>query len=213
MPTATDNARWEVRQHVMNIAGRDAAFAEELVQLGVEHLGRMEGHERYSELADFAAGRGDLDAATRYVRQAFEAEPTQMGTLRPIFEIASQDRAVADKIIIQYIELLNSVSLSSRNMSDARVLLMLNMLTHPSPVYRETGGRGIASAGPAAMHAWVGFMLDYIARGEQRQPGSLQRSREFLLTLWPELKKYAPDLIGRFREMEMLSRRPGDKVS
>jgi hypothetical protein len=27
------------------------------------------------------------------------------------------------------------------------------------------------------------------------------------------LKKYAPDLIGRFREMEMLSRRPGDKVS
>ena len=212
-PSAEDGARWVVRRRLMSIAGREPAFAEELVQLGVEQLGRAEGHERYSELAELAASRRDLDSAARYVRQAFEAEPTQMGTLRPVFEIASQDRAAADRLIVQYIELLNSVPLSSRNASDARVLLTLNMLTHPSLTYSETGGREIAPAGLAAMRAWLGFMLDFIARGEETQPGSLQRSRELLLSLWPELKKYAPDLIGRFREMEMLSRSPGDKVS
>jgi hypothetical protein len=213
MPTATDNARWVVRQRVMSIAGRDAAFAEELVRLGAEHLGRQEEHQRYSELAEFAARRGDLNDAARYVRQAFEAEPTQGAMLPALYEVAAQDRATADKLIIQYIEHLNSVSLSFKDGSDWRVLYILGMLTHPSPTYPETGGRQIAPPSAAAMHAWVGFMLDYIVRGEQRQPGSLQRSREFLLGLWPELKKYAPDLIGRFREMEMLSRRPGDKVS
>jgi hypothetical protein len=38
-------------------------------------------------------------------------------------------------------------------------------------------------------------------------------SRGLLLTLWPELRRYAPELAGRFKEMEMLSRLPGDKVS
>lgn len=213
MPSASDTAGWVVRQRVLSVASRDGAFAKELVQFGAEHLGKQEETQRYAELATSAAEQGDLSGAAGYVRQSFEAEPTQMSTLRPIFEIASRDRGAADKLIIQYIELLNSVPLSTRNGSDARVLLTLNMLTHPSPTYLETGGREIAQAGPAAMRAWVGFMLDYIARGEQGQPGFIQLSRQLLLSLWPDLKRYAPDLVGRFRELEMLSRRPGDKVS
>jgi hypothetical protein len=211
--SAADRARAAVRQRVMSVASRDADFAGQLVRLGAEELGGLEAHERYSELAASAAERGDKKAAADYIRQAFDAEPTQMGTLQAISDIAAQDRPVADDLIIQYIERLGSVQLSRANASDARVLLMLSMLAHPSRDGVGSKGRQIAPPSPAVMRAWVGFMLDYIARGEQSRPGFLQYSREMLLTLWPDLKRYAPELVGRFQEMEMLSRRPGDKVS
>lgn len=94
-----DRARWAVRQRVMSIASRDAAFAEQLVQLGAKELGRLEENERFSELASFAVERGDKEAAARYIRQAFEAEPTQADVGSPIFDLAAQDRAAADQVI------------------------------------------------------------------------------------------------------------------
>lgn len=209
----TDRARYAVRQRMMSIASRDKTFAEQMVQTGAKQLGRSEEHQRYSELASSAVERGDKEDAVRYIRQAFEAEPTQFDMGLPIYDLAEQDRAAADKVILQYIERLSSVSFLSRDGSEGRVLLMLNMMVHPSPVYAETRGRQIPSPSPALMHAYLAYMLDFLVQKEQRASGSIQSWRGILLALWPELKKYAPDLIGRFREMEMLSRRPGDKAS
>ena len=135
MWTPDDRARWAVRQRVMSIASRDASFAEQLVQHGAKELGRLEENERFSELASSAVERGDKEAAARYIRQAFEADPTQFFVGTPIFDLAAQDRNAADKVIVQYIERLNSVPLSMRDMSEGRVLWMLNMLVHPSPIY------------------------------------------------------------------------------
>ena len=212
MWTAIDRARWAVRQRVMSIASRDAAFAEQLVQLGAKELGRFEENERFSELASSAAERGDKEGAARYIRQAFEAEPTQfMGTA--ILELAAQDRAAADKVIVQYIEHLNSVPLSYRGGGEARVMLILNMLVHPSPIYGETRGRQIPPPGPAVMRAYLGYMLDLTAQDEQRRPGSIKSWRPVLLSLWPEFNKYAPELTERFKELEVLSRKPNEEAS
>src|SRR5947209_5969343 len=46
-----DRARGAVRQRVMSVSSRDAAFAEQLVQLGAKQLGRLEEHRQYAELA------------------------------------------------------------------------------------------------------------------------------------------------------------------
>jgi hypothetical protein len=90
---------------------------------------------------------------------------------------------------------------------------MLNMLLHPSPIYSETRGRQIPPPGPAAIRAYLGYMLDFIAQNEQSRPGSIKSWRLLLLSLWPEVNKYAPELIGRYKEMEMLSRKPDEEAS
>src|SRR5947209_16671504 len=173
MWTAIDRARWAVRQRVMSIASRDAAFAEQLVQLGAKELGRFEENERFAELASSAAERGDKEGAARYIRQAFEAEPTQfMGTA--ILELAAQDRAAADKVIVQYIEHLNSVPLSYRGGGEARVMLILNMLVHPSPIYGETKGRQIPPPGPAVMRPYPRYLLHLTAKDQPKTPGSIK---------------------------------------
>ena len=213
MWTSVDRARWAVRQRVMSVASRDAEFAEHLVQLGAKELGRLEENERFSELASSAAERGDKESAARYITQAFEAEPTQFDVGTPIFDLAVQDRAAADKVIVQYIEHLNSVPLSYRDGSEGRVLLILNMLVHPSPIYPETQGRQIPPPGPAVMRAYLGYMLDLMAQNEQRRPGSIKSWRPFLLALWPEFNKYAPELVARYKELEMLSRKPDEEGS
>jgi hypothetical protein len=209
----TDGARLAVRQRVMSIASRDKTFAEQMVKMGAKQLGRSEEHQRYSELASSAVERGDEEDAARYIRQAFEVEPTQFDMGAAIFDLAAQDRAAADKVIIEYIARLNSVPLSFRDGGKARVLLMLNMLMHPSPVYPETRGRQILPPGPAVMRAYLGYMLDLFAQDEQRSPDSIKSWRGILLSLWPPLKKYAPELTKRFRELEMLSRKPGEQAS
>lgn len=209
----TDRARLAVRQRVMSIASRDKTFSEQLVQTGAKQLGRWEEHQRYSELASSAVKRGDKEDAARYIRQAFEAEPTQFDMGMSIYDLAAQDRAAADKVIIQYIERLNSVPLSFRDGGKARVLLMLNMLMHPSPVYPETRGRQIPPPSPAVTRAYLGYMLNLIAQDEQREPGSIKSWRGLLLALWPSFKKYVPELTERFRELELLSRKPGEEAS
>ena len=213
MPTAADRARWDVRQRVMSIASRDAAFAEQLVQRGAKELGRLEENAQFSELASSAVERGDKEGAARYIRQAFEADPTQFTVGTPIFDLAAQDRNAADNVIVEYIEHLNSVPLSFRDASEARVLLMLNMFIHPSPSYAEAKGRQIPPPGPAVMRAYLGYMLNLLALDEQRMPGSIKNWRATLLLLWPSVKTYAPELTEQFKELEVLSRKPNDEAS
>jgi hypothetical protein len=208
-----ERARWAVRQRVMVIASRDKTFAEQLVQFGAKQLGRFEEHERYSELASSAVERGNIEDAADYIRQAFNAEPTQMVMGSAMFDLAAKDRAAADKLIIQYIERLNSVSLSFRDASKARVILLLNMLINPSPTYFEAKGRQIPPPGPAVMRTYLGYMLNLIANDEQRRPDSIKSWRGLLLALWPSVKKYAPELTERFKELELLSRKPGEEAS
>src|SRR2546421_4520412 len=151
MLTATDRARLAVRRRVMSVASRDTAFAEQIVQVGAKQLGRLEEHRQYAELADSAAERGDLEDAARYIGQAFEANPTLFETWPAISALAAQDRAAADKVIIQYIERLRLVSLSTRTGSFLRVFYILNKLLYPSPSDPETGGRLIQPPGPAVI--------------------------------------------------------------
>lgn len=208
-----DRARFEVRRRVMSIASRDKAFAEELAQTGAKKLGRSEEHERYSELASSAVERGDKETAARYIRQAFDAEPTQFDMGLPINDLAARDRAAADKVIIEYIERLGSVPLSHGDGGWGRVMLMLSMLMRPSPAFAETRGREIPPAGPAAVRAYLGYMLNLMAQEEQARPGSIKARRGLLLSLWPMARQHAPELTGRFRELELLSRSPGEEVS
>jgi hypothetical protein len=213
VPNAIERARDAVRQRVIGIASRDKAFAKQLAQFGAKQLGRWEEHQRYGELANSAVKRGDKEEASQYIRQAFEADPTQWGTWPALSELAVQDRAAADKIIIQYIERLRTTTLSLRTGSFMRVEFLLLKLLYPSPSDPETGGRQIQSPGPAVWRAYVNYMLDYITQDEQSKPGSLKYWRLTLLSLWPPIKTYAPELIERFKELEMLSRKPGEEAS
>jgi hypothetical protein len=63
------------------------------------------------------------------------------------------------------------------------------------------------------MRAYVSYVLESLAALEQREPGSLRRSRSVLLSAWLPLNAYAPDLKGAFMQLEALSRTPGKDAS
>jgi len=62
------------------------------------------------------------------------------------------------------------------------------------------------------MRAYVSYVIESLITLEQREPGSVVRFRGFLLSVWPLLSQYAPDLSQAFFELERSSRRPGDEV-
>lgn len=209
LSTASDRARNGVRNRVLSIAIRDKVFADELAQLSAKQLGKYEEHFRYAGLARQAFNEGDKETASKYILQSLEADPTQGATANVISDIAERDRALADKLIIKYIEQLRSFPLSSANESTFRTNYFLFTLMFP----QGDPKRQQAPPGTAVRRAYVSYVVDSLNKLEQSEPGSLQRARGMLLMVWPMLKQYAPDLAPTFYELEKLSRKSGEDTS
>jgi tetratricopeptide (TPR) repeat protein len=195
-----------VRRRVLEVAGHDKKFSEELIQSGTDKLGSYETHQRYSELASDAAKQGDAQTAGDYILKAIETDPTQLAPVQGINEIATKDRATADRLILQYIDRLRSFPLSDENQSAFRTSVMLNMLVYPWWSFSESLP-DIPPPGVTVMRAYVMYMIEDVGKLEGV---ALQRSRGRLLGVWEPLKRYAPELTTRFMELEAQSRGAGD---
>lgn len=212
LPTELDRARGDVRDRVLGVARRDAAFAEQLAQLGAKQLGSYEEHFRYASLASEAARAGDQDAAGKYLLRSIEADPTQISIGAVIVEMAARDRKAADELIIQYIERLRVVPLTMSNQSALRAYVNLAQVVAPNPAMLPAG-KQVAPAGAAVMRAYVAYVVESMGAMEQREPGSAARLRNFLLPLWLPLRRYAPEQASAFMELEKASRRAGEDAS
>jgi hypothetical protein len=213
-PAGDEAARQGVRRRVLEIAGRDKTFADGLIKFAGRQLGSMEQHLRYAELADRTARAGDLTAAGGYAMRALDAEPTLITAGSVIADIAARDRAAGDQLIIQYIERLRSVPLSLNDHSEMRVYLLLDGLIYyyGNPFFSTTDvalRRQTKPPGPDAMRAYLGYLIESMTDLERREPGSARRLRGYLVMAWEPLRRYAPDLMPAFTELERLTRNPG----
>jgi hypothetical protein len=220
LPSGGEAARRLVRTRVIGLASRDKAFADELVKFGAQQLGSLEQHLNYANLGTDAARAGDLDAAGSYARQAFDAEPTLLNAGAVIADIASRDRAAADRLIVQYVERLRAAPLSLTDHSELRVYLLLAslILYYNNPFFLSAGRddaryRQTKPPGPEATRAYVGYVIESMTDMERREPGSARRMRGHLADVWELLRRYAPDLTPAFMELERVSRKPGDDTS
>ncbi|MDQ3743668.1 MAG: hypothetical protein M3444_04735, partial [Acidobacteriota bacterium] len=180
--------------------------------LGAQQLGSYDEHFTYASLASQAIKAGDTAAASGYIQQSINADPTQITAGASILELAARDRKAADALTLQYIERLQAVPLSMENQSAVRVYVTLAQIVSPnSNMLSES--RRISPPGPDVMRAYVGYVIESMGALEQREPGSAMRLQGFLLQVWLPLKQYAPDLAGAFLQLEALSRRPGEDSS
>lgn len=202
-------ATQRVRSRILAVASYDREFAGSLVNSEIKNIGKYEEHIIYAGLAKRAFDLGDKGGASQFILRSIEADPSQINAGMAILDIAERDRALADQLIIQYIDQLRSFQLSSANQSQLRVFYILAKLVFPSAQPNQK----LSPPGPTVMRAYVAYMLESLAQLEQREPGSLQRNRGFLLMTWEPLKKYAPDLRVTFAELEALSRRLGEDSS
>src|SRR5205085_2014374 len=118
MPNAADRSRLKVRKRVLEIARTDKDFISELVQLEQKSLGASGKHDASAILGDQALMAGDIKTAADYILQGIEADPTQINAPHLINGIALRDRALADNLILHYIDELRKFPLNSENQSD-----------------------------------------------------------------------------------------------
>lgn len=211
--TPETRARWAARHRVLQIAGRDRSFADELVREFGKRSGRGEQHRRYAELADSAAEAGDAGAASDYVLRAIEADPTQANVAFSILRLAARDRAAADRVTLQYIERLRATPAALTPRSPTGTTFVLQLILFTPKTELDGGGQPVPPPGPAVMRAYVRYVLDTLGQWAQSEPGSLTEMRLFLLTAWGPLKQHTPELTAAFLELEKLTRRPGEDGS
>ena len=211
MPNAADRSRWKVRFRVLAVARRDKEFANELTQMGQESVGAYGRHFASAALADQALEAGDVSASADYIMQGIKADPTQGTAPDIINRIAVRDRAMADRLVLQYVGELRRFPISPRNQSDIRSFRMLSDLMMPS-LFHDLSIK-VPAPGPEVMRAYVGYMLEAFNNLEQQEPGYLVVRRATLLSLWVPLQQYAPEMASAFLNLESRSRNPGDKLS
>lgn len=202
-------ARGAVRQRIFEIARRDPAFAAELIGLAGQKLGIHEEQSAYVTLAGRAAAAGDVAAASDYARRAMQLDPSYIDVSFVINEIARHDRAAGDALILQYFELLRGFPVSRDDQSSIRTMFAMGLLTNPASFQNLTGQQSIESPGPEVMRAYVRYVLDMVGR---QTPADTQNSRLWLLSVWAQVKQYAPELTEAFLELEVKSRRPNETV-
>ncbi len=184
-PGRDEIARNMIRHRVLEIASRDRVFAEQLAQLNAQHLGREAEHETYASFAARSLEAGDVEAASNYILKAIEADPTLITATMIINDLAARDRRAADRLIIRYIERLRTTPISLTDHSFLRTSLILHiiMLENNSPVLRAMNRNSNSEAqrvpppGAAVIRAYVAYVLDTVRGLEQREPGSLRRTR------------------------------------
>jgi hypothetical protein len=211
-PSGLDWPRREIRDRVFAVAGREKAFADELTSFGARELGREEEVNRYGNLAFQSLRAGDIETAAKYTSLTIKAEPT-LGTVWMIMPtLAKQDRAAADKLVMEYIEELRVTPLSMTTGSATRVHVFLFPLIADRLGYtyqREP----TPPPNPALVKAYVSYVVESMTQVARAEPESLKHLRTYLMFAWLPLKQYAPELSGAFMELEKLSRRPGDDNS
>lgn len=208
VPAQIDLARGTVRNRVLGIASRDKAFAAELAQVGARELGRQEEASRYSNLATASLAAGDVPAASAYLLNSIEADPTQITAGFGIVKLAAQDRKAADQLIVQYLEQLRAIPLSMSNGSALRTYFSLRNIVFTNQSF-DPKNRQVPPAGPAVIKAYVRYVVESMSGLERREPGSSQSLRGILMSTWLPLNRYAPELAGAFMALEKLSRSPG----
>jgi hypothetical protein len=204
LPTSVDRARNAIVHRVLQVASRDRVFADSLAQLSKDRLGAYEAHLRYTTLASQAFNDGDKDRARSLLLSAIDADPTQITAGLVIRDIAGRDRALADAIIIQYIDRLRAFPLSRSNQSLVRVFFTLSGFMFP----QSTPDQQVVPPGVPVMRAYIGFVIDTVTKLEY-DPTSLQAANAILMLTWPLLSEYAPDLINVFLSLEQRSRVSG----
>jgi hypothetical protein len=203
-PAQSDRARRAIRNRIVQIAAKEKSFVDQLVQSGVNQIGRSEGQMTYATLADNARLENDLEAAGKYLLQSVEMDPSQIAAGYLIADIARTDRSKADELILQYFRSIITFPLSSANNSLSRIYLVVHKLLFPPA--------DVKPPGPDVMRAYVNYVIQSLGSMEQREPGSLRVNRPFLLRAYFSLKQYAPDLTSDFLLLEQKSRTP-DKVA
>jgi hypothetical protein len=188
---------------VLGIARRERNFANELVNLERNETGAYGAHHASAVLADQALEEGDINASADHILDAVKADPTQLAGPALINELALKDRMAADHLILSYLEELRTFPLSSANQSDLRTFFILGLLIKPSVI--NDSHLKVPLPGPEVMKAYIIYMLDTLGALEQRQPGSLQRWRSLLLSLWIPLQQYAPEMSNRFLSLVSIS--------
>ena len=211
-PTVIGRARNEVRKRILSVARRDKAFADQLVADSSTHVTKDDRQMMYAQLALSALDEGDVEAASRSIQQNIEADPTQMIFVELVNGLAIKDRAAADKLILLCMANLSAMQLSDGDFSAGRANIVLRWLVFPNSFFPDPNKR-IPDPGPVVMRAYVSYVIDSLTAQEQREPGSLRLSRSVLLSAWLPLNAYAPELNGRFMQLEALSRTPGKEAS
>jgi competence protein ComGC len=205
-------ARFAARTRIIKIASRDKKFAEELQLLSEGRIPNYEKPYVYAKLAGDALESGDVEGASQFILKSYEADPTRGAISDVINDLAIQDRAAADRLILKYIESLKPVLLSHRNQSDGIVTLTFFSLMYPNDFFGDTN-KPVPPPGPAVMRAYAGYVVESLQRMEQNEPGSIKYMRGLLMSAWLPLKQYAPELAGAFLELEKSSRMPGQDIS
>src|SRR6185503_955615 len=193
------------RSRVLQVASRDRAFASSLIKLQKDNMDQSSAHIDNAMLAKQAFGDNDIEAGSKYLLDALQADPTQTMAGFLIRDLAKRDRAAADKLIIEYLGILRGVSLSSSE-ERFRVFLVVLQLIFPSLTPDKTA----PAPGPEVMRAYSLYILDTLSAWEQLSPGSLSRYRTLLVTAWSPINQYARDLIPSFMRLETLSRSSQD---
>jgi hypothetical protein len=210
-----DQARGLVRRRVLKIASADPAFARELADTTARELGVVQQVGEYTQLAGDAARAGRLEEASDLILRAADAEPTLMNIGGSIMDLATHDRAAADRLIIQYIQRLRALPVATfieQRQGFATATLGLRMALMPA-AHAFFAGENSAPAAPAgreAFRAYFSFMLDTYGAMEQLQPGSTRGTiRREISFSWQQFNEYAPDLLAQFLQLERSTRAAG----
>jgi hypothetical protein len=209
-PTENDRARNEVRSRILNVAGRDKTFADQLMRESSEYVSNYDQQLIYSNLARGALDRDNREAAIPLIQQTIEADPTQITFIDLVNDLAIKDRAAADRLLLQCIDNLRALQLSSQNAG--RTYFSLMSLVFPNSIFPDPNKR-IPNPGPAVMRSYVSYVIESLASLEQREPGSIKFNRSVLLSAWLPLKAHAPELTRAFLQLEAASRRAGQDSS
>lgn len=210
--TERERATLDVRRRIIGIAGRDKKFADGLQEQGEAYSSKNEKPYIYAGLARAALEAGDKESASRFTITGFESDPTRGADSSLINDLARQDRAAADRVILKYLDSLRPFTLSNKDQSATLISLTFMSLMQPNSFFGDPG-RPVPPPGPAVMKAYVRYVVESLQRMEQSEPGSIRFMRTILMSAWLPLKQYAPELTGEFLVLERLSRRPGVDTS
>jgi hypothetical protein len=162
-------------------------------------LGRTEEVERYRSLALQSLRAGDIETAGKYTSLSIKAEPTLSTVWEITPNLAKQDQAAADKLLMQYIEELRVTTLSMATASALRVHIFLfsMMAGHLG----HSGESQQSPPNPALVKAYASYVVESMTQLARTEPESLKNLRTYLMFAWLPLKQYAPELTGAFMEL------------
>lgn len=213
-PTPEDMARGIVRSRIMSVASPDREFSLELAGVTARELGGEQEVMQYTRLAADAVREGQLEEAGGYIMKGADADPTFINTGIAITGMAERDRAAADRLLVQYIARLRALPPASFAVGGGLIRTTLALRSALLPdrfnYFRGAGAPTAPPAGREAFRAYFSFVFDLYTALEREKPGSTFPGAQMeLTTMWKELARHAPEMLGPFQQLEAASRRPG----